>query len=205
MLLNAPDLTKQPPRSPRVRLGGYAILPRMLDKGRALLAGQAGEYNFACPLDQQLLQFAGIDPKALKAELQTGKGDEFILDDLESVLKAGHGEDALCGGGDIAEVEYTLNRVRYHFKSILQDNATNNLAAVEQFLHFRVLGIERGIETAEDAFAGYQALPDPNERLKQMSDADLRKELKKIHPDTGNGNKEEWQKVMDEKERREKK
>ena len=37
MTLNAPDLTKQPPRSPRVRLGGCVILPRMLDKGRALL------------------------------------------------------------------------------------------------------------------------------------------------------------------------
>ena len=45
MALNAPDLTKQPPRSPRVRLGGYAILPRMLDKGRATLADKNGEYN----------------------------------------------------------------------------------------------------------------------------------------------------------------
>ena len=34
-LTNAPDLTQRPPRSPRVRLGGYAILPRLLDKGRA--------------------------------------------------------------------------------------------------------------------------------------------------------------------------
>ena len=87
MLLNAPDLTKQPPRSPRVRLGGYAILPRMLDKGRALLAGQAGEYNFACPLDQQFLQFAGLDPKALKTELQTGKGDGEILDWISAQSK----------------------------------------------------------------------------------------------------------------------
>ena len=29
------DLTKRAPRSGRVRLGGYVILPRMLDKGRA--------------------------------------------------------------------------------------------------------------------------------------------------------------------------
>ncbi len=35
MSLHTPDLTKFPPRSPRVRLGGYVILPRMLDKGRA--------------------------------------------------------------------------------------------------------------------------------------------------------------------------
>jgi Domain of unknown function (DUF5069) len=30
------DLTKRPPRSPRLRLGGYALLPRMLDKGPCL-------------------------------------------------------------------------------------------------------------------------------------------------------------------------
>ncbi len=35
MPLHTPDLTQFPPRSPRVRLGGYVILPRMLDKGRA--------------------------------------------------------------------------------------------------------------------------------------------------------------------------
>jgi hypothetical protein len=80
MTLNAPDLTKQPPRSPRVRLGGYAILPRMLDKGRATIAGKQGEYIFACPLDQRFLDFAGINPKALKKQLAAGKGDGEILD-----------------------------------------------------------------------------------------------------------------------------
>jgi hypothetical protein len=60
---------KQPPRSPRVRLGGYVILPRCLDKGRATLTGKNGEYHYACPLDEGFLEFAGIDPKALKKEL----------------------------------------------------------------------------------------------------------------------------------------
>ncbi len=59
-----------------------------------------------------------------------------------------------------ARVEYTINKVIYNFSSFMQKNATNNLAAVEQFLHYRVLGIERGIETTEQAFAGYEALPD---------------------------------------------
>jgi len=76
----APDLTKQPPRSPRVRLGGFVILPRMLDKGRALIAGKAGEYKYACPLDQQFLQFAGLDPEALRLQLAAGQGDGEILD-----------------------------------------------------------------------------------------------------------------------------
>jgi hypothetical protein len=78
-LNNAPDLTKQPPRSPRVRLGGYPMLPRMLDKGRATINGTNGEYNYACPADQEFLQFAGVDPEALKAQLASGKGDGEIL------------------------------------------------------------------------------------------------------------------------------
>jgi hypothetical protein len=80
MLYLAPDLTKQPPRSPRVRLGGFVILPRMLDKGRATIAGTAGEYQYACPLDQQFLQFAGLDPEALRQQLAAGKGDGEILE-----------------------------------------------------------------------------------------------------------------------------
>lgn len=80
MPIKAPDLTQRPPRSPRVQLGGYAILPRMLDKGRAVLAGKNGDYKFACPLDQRFLEFAGVDPEALKKELAAGKGDGEILD-----------------------------------------------------------------------------------------------------------------------------
>jgi len=77
MSLHTPDLTKFPPRSPRVRLGGYVILPRMLDKGRATLAGKNGEYHYACPLDERFLEFAGLDPKALKKQLT--KSDTEVL------------------------------------------------------------------------------------------------------------------------------
>lgn len=76
---NKPDLTTHAPRSPRSRLGGYVILPRMLDKGRAELAGTNGEYHYNCPLDQRFLSFAGVDAEALKAQLATGKGDGEIL------------------------------------------------------------------------------------------------------------------------------
>ncbi len=65
----APDLTQRPPRSPRSRLGGYALLPRMLDKGRATLAKKNGEYNYNCATDQHLVRFLGFDPKALLKEL----------------------------------------------------------------------------------------------------------------------------------------
>ena len=77
--MNPNDLTQHPPRSPRVRLGGFAILPRMLDKARATIAGTNGEYNFDCPLDQRFLNFMGVDPEALKEQLAQGKGDGEIL------------------------------------------------------------------------------------------------------------------------------
>lgn len=79
MTSKTPDLTKQAPRSPRVRLGGYVVLPRILDKGRAILAGKNGEYLYACLLDQRWLEFTGIDPKALKKQLAAGKSDGEIL------------------------------------------------------------------------------------------------------------------------------
>jgi hypothetical protein len=75
-----PDLTKQPPRSPRVRLGGYVILPRMLDKCRATIAGKNGEYHYNCPMDQNFLCFTGIDPEKLKEQAAKGLGDGEILE-----------------------------------------------------------------------------------------------------------------------------
>jgi hypothetical protein len=78
-LKNAPDLTQRAPRSPRVRLGGYVMLPRTLDKGRALLAGKVGEYHYDCPLDKRFLTFVGIDAGALKKQLAAGKGDTEVL------------------------------------------------------------------------------------------------------------------------------
>ena len=90
MPMQAPDLTKQPPRSARVRLGGYALLPRMLDKGRATIAGKNGEYHYACPLDERFLEFAGIDEKAVKKQLAAGKGDGEILDWITANAKHKH-------------------------------------------------------------------------------------------------------------------
>jgi Domain of unknown function (DUF5069) len=76
----SPDLSRRPPRSPRSRLGGYALLPRMLDKGRAEIAGTNGEFHYNCPLDQHIINFVGIDPAALREQLAAKKGDSEILE-----------------------------------------------------------------------------------------------------------------------------
>ena len=73
------DLTERPPRSFRVRLGGFVILARMLDKARATLAKKNGEYNYNSPTDQHLVRFLGFDADALLKELAAGKGDGEIL------------------------------------------------------------------------------------------------------------------------------
>jgi len=74
------DLTQRPPRSPRIKLGGYVILPRILDKGRASVAGKLGEYHFAGKgMDRHFFDFVGLDHESLKAELAKGASDSEIL------------------------------------------------------------------------------------------------------------------------------
>jgi hypothetical protein len=75
-MTEAKDLTKQPPRSPRQRLGGYAVLGRTLDKGRALLAGQVGDYHFDCRVDKLLFSFKGVTGDEVKKLLEDGATDE---------------------------------------------------------------------------------------------------------------------------------
>ncbi|HEX5397636.1 MAG TPA: DUF5069 domain-containing protein [Verrucomicrobiae bacterium] len=84
----APDLTQRPPRSPRVRLGRYVLLPRILDKGRAALAGKLGEYHYAGKgMDRHFFNFVGLDHEALKAELAKGGGDWEMLTWIQANAK----------------------------------------------------------------------------------------------------------------------
>jgi hypothetical protein len=80
---NIRDLTKQAPRSPRQRIGGYAILARMADKGRALLRGKLGEYHFDCPVDNMLFGFKGVTGAEVKELLSSGASDEEIAQWLD--------------------------------------------------------------------------------------------------------------------------
>jgi hypothetical protein len=74
------DLTKEAPRSPRIRVGGYAILGRTIDKGRALVAGNIGEYHFDCPLDNMLFGFKGVNGDDFKAQIERGASDQEIVE-----------------------------------------------------------------------------------------------------------------------------
>jgi Domain of unknown function (DUF5069) len=74
------DLSKEAPRSPRVRVGGYAILGRTIDKCRALVAGNIGEYHFDCPLDNTLFGFKDVKGDDFKAQIEQGASDQEIVE-----------------------------------------------------------------------------------------------------------------------------
>src|SRR5215469_920916 len=103
MTFHTPDLTQHPPRSPRVKLGGYVILPRCIDKGRATIAGKNGEYHFACPMDHRFLDFVGIDPEALKKELAAGRTDSEILEWVEKNARFRRSPVEIAGFSTVAE------------------------------------------------------------------------------------------------------
>jgi len=119
-LKNAPDLTKRPPRSPRVRLGGYALLPRMLDKGRADIAGLIGEYHYNCPLDQRFLGFAGIEAAAVRKQLAAGKGDAEVAQWIEKTAKHKRNPAEIKAWSDFIEQRVPQdNESRAYFSEIL--------------------------------------------------------------------------------------
>ena len=74
------DLKKEAPRSPRIRVGGYAILGRTIDKCRALVAGNIGEYHFDCPLDNMLFGFKVVEGDDFKAQIEQGASDQEVVE-----------------------------------------------------------------------------------------------------------------------------
>jgi hypothetical protein len=78
-LNHAKDLTREAPRSPRLRLGGYAIMARMIDKGRAAINGTNGEYHFDCPVDNMLFGFKAVKGDEVRSLLASGASDDDVL------------------------------------------------------------------------------------------------------------------------------
>jgi hypothetical protein len=77
------DLTRESPRSPRIRLGGYAILGRIMDKCRALVAGNIGEYRFDCGLDNTLFRFKDVKADDFKTQIENGASDQQMAEWLD--------------------------------------------------------------------------------------------------------------------------
>jgi hypothetical protein len=73
------DLRILYPRSIREKFAGYVHFGRMIDKCWAVHAGMEGEYMYPCPMDERLLQFAGISSEAFSPAVQ-GKTDQEMVE-----------------------------------------------------------------------------------------------------------------------------
>lgn len=72
------DLRKNFPHSMRVKLEGYVHLARMIDKCRAVLAGTEGEYIYPCPMDDRLMEFAGVTADQFTVAVKANPTDEGV-------------------------------------------------------------------------------------------------------------------------------
>ena len=107
-----------------MKLGGYVILPRMLDKGRAQIAGKAGEYHFACPLDQRFLSFTGLNAEDIANLLKQGKSDSEVLAWIREHVNKGEWEIATWSEYHIGRGP-SDNESREHFNESIQKLAPN--------------------------------------------------------------------------------
>jgi hypothetical protein len=99
-----PDLSKEAPRPPSTRVGGYVILGRTIDKCRASLFGELGDYHFDCPLDNILFGFKGITGDEFKEQIANGATDDDMVTWINS-----HGVPKTAG--EVKEFGDSLEKV----------------------------------------------------------------------------------------------
>jgi uncharacterized protein DUF5069 len=81
------DLRKTFPRSMRFKLVGYVHLARMIDKCRAVLAGTEGEYIYPCPMDERLMDYAGITAEQFTATVRDTPTDKGVATWFQQAAK----------------------------------------------------------------------------------------------------------------------
>jgi len=74
------DLTQTPPTSVKTKLHGVVQIARTIDKGKAKVHGNVGEYHYNCPMDVAVFSFLGIDHEALLDVIKNAKSDQEISD-----------------------------------------------------------------------------------------------------------------------------
>ena len=80
------DLTREFPRSPRETLLGVPMLPRTIDKARAVLSNTAGEYVFGekSTFDMSVLEFLGVTPVQFLEGVRESPDDAAMVRWLEA-------------------------------------------------------------------------------------------------------------------------
>ena len=72
------DLTELIPRSPKRKVAGIVMIPRMLDKARAYNLKSLGEYIYPCPLDQIILEFINTDHREFANQAQNLTDEKIV-------------------------------------------------------------------------------------------------------------------------------
>ena len=141
--INALDLTKDVPRSPRVRLGKYVIGARVLDKCRAVIAETSGEYHFDCPLDQVFFQFTGIDSSAFRDFVATGADDEAVINWVSENSAEKSDEEIVQWNNDLRDKR--ISEMPIELQIFIEGYIPENLPAGRVVYHwFDIYDIEEG-------------------------------------------------------------
>ena len=73
------DLRTNFPRSMKFKLAGHVHLARMIDKCRAVLAKTEGEYIYPCPMDERLMEFAGVTSAQFTKAVKANPTDDGVV------------------------------------------------------------------------------------------------------------------------------
>ena len=84
------DLTKDYPRSPRETLLGLPMLPRTIDKARAVLSATLGEYVFGekSSFDMAVLNFLGVSPSQFLEGVRESPDDAAMTRWIKAHVRA---------------------------------------------------------------------------------------------------------------------
>jgi hypothetical protein len=72
------DLTTSYPRSVKEHVAGVVMLGRTIDKAKAKVHGNIGEYHYNCPMDQAVFGLLGIDHEQFLDVVANAKDDGEI-------------------------------------------------------------------------------------------------------------------------------
>ncbi len=71
------------PRDGNLTLGGIPWMARMVDKARAELEGNLGDYIFPCPRDKRLLARLGLTADEFRHIVAKSPDDEAVLSHIK--------------------------------------------------------------------------------------------------------------------------
>jgi hypothetical protein len=117
------DLTKNFPRSPYEKVGGYMMLGRTIDKAHATLQGLLGEYMYDCPLDKRLFGFLGISAHQLLELVENSENDEDVADSLKTIQVERNTEEIKQFNDQILESGPNDDESQVYFERLRQKHA----------------------------------------------------------------------------------